>query len=101
MAITPEDSCRIFGGRLRRLRTRLGWSQEKLAFDSGLDRSYVGGVERGERNISLKNIYRLAKALGVPARDLFDPIGSDVRSGKKRTRPRALDRRDKNEPARS
>ncbi len=72
MAIISQDPNKSFGNQVRRLRTQLGWSQEKLAFESGLDRSYVGGVERGERNISLKNIYRLAVALGVPAKALFD-----------------------------
>jgi len=54
-----------FGNRVRELRKRKGLSQEGLALESGLDRSYVGGVERGERNISLENIEKLAKALGV------------------------------------
>lgn len=62
---------RQFGARLRRLRLQKGISQEALALTSGLDRSYVGGVERGERNISLVNIHKIARALGVPAKELF------------------------------
>jgi transcriptional regulator with XRE-family HTH domain len=54
-----------FGKRLRDVRTRKGISQEKLAELSGLHRTYVSSVERGERNISLVNIESLAKALGV------------------------------------
>ena len=54
-----------FGNRVRELRKKKGLSQEGLALESGLDRSYVGGVERGERNISLENITRLAKALDL------------------------------------
>jgi len=54
-----------FGKRVRELRKKKGLSQEGLALESGLDRSYVGGVERGERNISLENIGKLATALGV------------------------------------
>ena len=46
-------------------------SQEELAHMAGLDRTYVGGVERGERNLALDNIHRLAAALGVDVRDLF------------------------------
>jgi transcriptional regulator with XRE-family HTH domain len=60
-----------FGQRLRKLRIQKGLSQEKLAELAGLHRTYVSGVERGERNISLVNIERLAKALGVPMADLM------------------------------
>ena len=49
----------------------MGLSQEALASASDLDRTYVGSVERGERNISLININRIAQALGVPVKDLF------------------------------
>jgi transcriptional regulator with XRE-family HTH domain len=48
------------------------WSQEEFAAESGLDRTYVGGIERGERNPSLLNICRLARALGVTPSDLMD-----------------------------
>jgi transcriptional regulator with XRE-family HTH domain len=54
-----------FGLRLRDLRKLKGFSQEGLALACGLDRSYIGGVERGERNISLLNIHRIARALDV------------------------------------
>jgi transcriptional regulator with XRE-family HTH domain len=54
-----------FGKRVRELRKKKGLSQETLALEAGLDGSYVGGVERGERNISLENIEKLASALGV------------------------------------
>ena len=84
MAIISRDPNKRFGDQLRRLRTHLGWSQEKLAFESGLDRSYVGGVERGERNISLRNIYRLAAAMGLPAKALFDLKTSPGRLAEKR-----------------
>jgi len=60
-----------FGKRLREIRHRRGISQEKLAGLAGLHRTYVSGVERGERNISLANIERLARALGVPMSDLM------------------------------
>lgn len=54
-----------FGRRVRVLRRAKGFSQEHLAYESGLDRSYLGSVERGERNISLDNIAILARALDV------------------------------------
>jgi transcriptional regulator with XRE-family HTH domain len=60
-----------FGRRVRELRVERGWSQEELAERSRLHRNYVGGVERGERNVGLDNIVALAKALGVPPADLF------------------------------
>ena len=60
-----------FGRKLRKLREEKGISQEKLAELAELHRTYVSGVERGERNISLINIERLAKALDVPMADLM------------------------------
>ncbi len=60
-----------FGSRLRDLRKRKGFSQEALALACSLDRTYIGGVERGERNISLVNIYKIADALSVDAKELF------------------------------
>ena len=59
------------GRRVRDFRRKRGWSQEELAFRSGLHRNYVGGVERGERNVGVVNIAKLAHALGVQPRDLF------------------------------
>ncbi|MCL4833394.1 MAG: helix-turn-helix domain-containing protein [Caldilineaceae bacterium] len=60
-----------FGHRLKAIRSERGLTQEKLAELSGLHRTYVGAVERGERNISLKNIHALALALNVPPADLL------------------------------
>lgn len=60
-----------FGERVRERRSELGLSQEALADAAGLHRTYVGSVERGERNISLDAIWALADALKVPAADLL------------------------------
>jgi transcriptional regulator with XRE-family HTH domain len=60
-----------FGDRIRELRTEQSLTQEKLAELADIDRSYIGGVERGERNVSLDNILRVADALGVQPRELF------------------------------
>lgn len=62
---------RKFGDRLRQLRQARHLSQEQLADAAGLDRSYVGGVERGTRNISLVNIGKIARALGVSLSELL------------------------------
>ena len=61
----------IFGDRLRQLRKARGWSQEELAHRTHRHWTYIGGVERGERNPTLQVIADLAKALGVPIRELF------------------------------
>jgi transcriptional regulator with XRE-family HTH domain len=60
-----------FGMRVRDLRKRAGLSQEALADKAQIHRTYIGGIERGERNVSLKNIYRIADALDVPVASLF------------------------------
>lgn len=70
---TDIDPLAQFAARLVELRRAKGWSQERLALESGLARSYLGGVERGQRNIALINIFRLADALGVVAARLFEP----------------------------
>jgi transcriptional regulator with XRE-family HTH domain len=65
-----------FGKRVREVRQKKGISQEKLADLAGLHRTYVSGVERGERNISLLNIERLAIALDVTMSDLMPSAAS-------------------------
>lgn len=67
-----QDPLAQFGSRIAVLRKARGWSQEKLALESGLARSYLGGVERGQRNIALLNILRLATALDCPPSALLE-----------------------------
>ena len=64
-----------FGRALRAARRRQGLSQERLAFKASLHPSYVAQVERGERNISLRNIWLLAEALELGASDLLSRPG--------------------------
>ena len=66
-----------FGARVRAERERLGISQEDLADRAGMHRTYLGGVERGERNVGLLNVLRIARSLGVAPAGLlrdFDPV---------------------------
>jgi len=67
----PKKIKLAVGERIRALRMKKGLSQEELGFESGLHRNYIGGIERGERNVAVVNLSRLAKALGVRARDLL------------------------------
>lgn len=61
----------FFGLRVREIRKSQALSQEDLAELSGLHRTYIGGIERGERNASLESIEKLAKALGISVEDFF------------------------------
>jgi len=60
-----------FGDRIRELRKEKQLSQEELAFKAGVHRTYLGSIERGERNPSLRNISAIAAALGISLSDLF------------------------------
>jgi transcriptional regulator with XRE-family HTH domain len=60
-----------FGERVRQLRLAMNLSQEELAFKAGVHRTYLGSIERGERNPSLKNIAAIAKALDITLSELF------------------------------
>lgn len=66
-----EELQRLFGDNVRRLRLDQHMTQEELAQKAGINRSYLGGVERGKRRISMENIARLAQALNVSADVLF------------------------------
>jgi transcriptional regulator with XRE-family HTH domain len=65
------EPLKAFGRNVRKLRMQKGLSQEKLADICGLHRTYVGGIERGERNLGLRNVVCLAKALEVPPSELL------------------------------
>ena len=71
-SISENKQLKDFGARVRQARTTLGWSQDELAYRSGLHRTYVGAVERGERNVALLNLRKLAATLGRSGGGLLD-----------------------------
>jgi transcriptional regulator with XRE-family HTH domain len=70
----PGAALLAFGSRVRNHRSALGLSQESFAERAQLHRTYVGGIERGERNVTLVNILRLAAALEVDASELVSDL---------------------------
>jgi transcriptional regulator with XRE-family HTH domain len=65
---------KVFGNNVRKKRLEKGISQEQLAALTNLHRTYIGGIERGERNPSLVNILKISKALNIPVTALFEGI---------------------------
>jgi transcriptional regulator with XRE-family HTH domain len=78
------DYKKAFGEAVRRIRKKRDFSQEDLAERAGIHRTYVGGVERGERNISLENIIAIADALECNISELFAGLDEELRAGRKR-----------------
>ena len=76
-SVTPQrndgELLALFAQNMRRVRLKLGRTQDDLADAADIDRTYVSGVERSLRNVSLRNIQRIADALAVDVRVLFDP----------------------------
>ncbi|MEM9569153.1 MAG: helix-turn-helix transcriptional regulator [Cyanobacteria bacterium P01_E01_bin.34] len=68
---TKVDILERFGKRVRKLRSDLGYSQESFALEVGVDRTYMGGIERGERNVALRNLLKIADALGISLAELM------------------------------
>jgi transcriptional regulator with XRE-family HTH domain len=69
-----KEVLKDFGLRIKQLRVEKGISQEKLSFETGFHRTYIGMVERGERNISLSNIAVFAKVFQIEISELLDLI---------------------------
>lgn len=65
------DIRRRLGANLKQLRVKHGWSQEQLAFEAGIHRTYISDLERGARNPSILLLEKLAKSFGVPASELL------------------------------
>ena len=75
--MAKHDVLKVFGERVREIRSQKGLSQEELARRAKIDRTYIGGIERGERNAGIKNVHRIADALGVPTLELFRERGGN------------------------
>lgn len=82
MAETKSDESIAFGQSVREARKKLGLSQDEFAEISELHRTYVGGIERGERNPTLSSIWRIAHALEISPEDLIANTHKLLREGK-------------------
>lgn len=76
-----NDDLTSFGKKMRQARERAGMSQEELGARTGLHRTYIGSVERGERNVGLINVLRIARCLGIPPSSLFDDEATENEAG--------------------
>lgn len=72
------DLLAALGAEIRRRRERLALSQEDLAFKANLHRTYIGSVERGERNLAIRNIFEVARALGCKPSDIIKAVEAHV-----------------------
>ena len=70
-----QKAVKLLAAHIRKLRSERGLSQERLAELAQMHRTYLGGIETARRNLSFKNLFRLARALGVSLADLFETIG--------------------------
>ncbi len=70
-SLKDKKYLQLFGARVRTLRKQAGFSQEDFALEIGLDRTYMGGVERGERNLALLNIRKIARGLKITESELL------------------------------
>ena len=68
------DRVEMFGLIIRKYRTQKNMSQQQLANESGLHRTYIGSVERAEKNLTIKNVFKIAEALGVDPGELFKKL---------------------------
>jgi transcriptional regulator with XRE-family HTH domain len=72
--MTESDLLILLGARIRELRKARSLSQEAFAAKCGLDRTYLGGIERGERNVAIRNLALIAKSLGISMSDLLSGL---------------------------
>lgn len=76
-----DDLQRVLGKRIRELRLKKGFSQESFADHCGLHRTYQGGIERGERNLTIQTVLTVAKGLGMSMSDLLSGIEKELKKG--------------------
>lgn len=72
----------LFGEAVRRRRKALGYSQEAFGDACGIDRSYMGGIERGEHNLALVNILKIVRALDIQPSEFFKDLDKPAKKGK-------------------
>ena len=72
-----SEIAKAMGHRIRSYRTQKGWSQEKLAELSGCHPTYIGQIERGEKNATIESVEKIASALDLPLEILFEKLGKD------------------------
>lgn len=77
--MNEENILLQFGKHVKKLRQQKNLSQEQLALIADLDRTYISGIERGKRNVSLINLFKIAKSLNIPTREIisFELGGND------------------------
>ena len=84
----------ILGKRVREFRLKAGFSQESFADHCGLHRTYMGGVERGERNLTIESVMMIATGLGISMSELLAGIEAQAVPSKRRSKPPAKVRRE-------
>jgi transcriptional regulator with XRE-family HTH domain len=75
-----SEIAKVVGQRIRNYRTGLGWSQERLAEAAGCHHTYIGQIERGEKNATIESVEKIAAAMGVPMSQLFEGLGGQQNS---------------------
>lgn len=90
---TPHPLQIAFGRAVRRARTKKGISQEQLALTAGINRGYMGDTERGERNVALRNMFKIATALDMPLSRLMSGTERELRATKTQRPARLADRK--------
>lgn len=73
-----KELAQALGRVVRRLRTEQGYSQENFAFEAGIHRTFMGMIERGQRNVTLSTVFRLAAGLKITASELIGLVESEL-----------------------